>query len=256
MSGNLGDLKVVDPQTIGMSFLERWRFKILRQLRPRKRIKRKTSFENIIDMAHFVADKNPGALYDLVKLILRPIQAEAMLGVVENAEHEAPADIEGPTFFFTDNNFRTDELYERELSNEQFRIRLSTDVVLPWPWNRQRIANTLSSIGTGKAAGPWEQDFKNHCVLLWLPWGIAFVAGGNHSLTAGIVSGEGELVPEAVYDMSAMLDRVHCDGRHYHEVATGRKIAPVSNPRIAAVFEIGRLMMAHGVVPNRLRSQS
>lgn len=252
MSGNLSDLKVVDPQTLGMSLLERWRFKILRQLTPRKRIKSKTPFENIIDMAHAVADKNPDALYDLVKLILRPIQAEAMLGVVENAEHEAPADIEGPTFFFNDDNFYKNEPYERELPKEQFRVRLSTDVVLPWPWNRQRIANTLSSIGTSKAAGPWEQDFNNHCVLLWLPWGIAFVAGGNHSLTAGIVAGEGELVPEAVYDMSAMLDKVRCDGRNYHEAATGRKIAPVSDLRIAAVFEIGRLMMAHGVVPNRL----
>ncbi|MGF6905267.1 DUF6710 family protein [Paraburkholderia sp. GAS348] len=251
MTKCVGELGAVDPQTIGMGPIERWSFKLLRWLKAQKRTKRKSPFENIMDMARAIADQNPEALHDLVKLVLRPVQAAAMIGVVENAAHEAPGNIEGPTFFFEDRNFYESEPYEFELPKDQFRVRLATDVVLPWPWNRQRIANALAGIGNGKSSGPWKQDFANHHLSLWLPWGIAFVGGGNHSLTAGIVAGEGELVPEVVYDMSALLSRVRCDGQYFRDTETGRVIARVIDPRIAAVFEIGRLMQSRGVVPNR-----
>ena len=120
------------------------------------------------------------------------------------------------------------------------------------PWNRQRIANALAGIGAGKNRGEWTRDFSNHHLTLWLPWGIAFVSGGNHSLTAGIVGGEGELIPDRVYDMSALLRMIRCDGHHFRDVKTGRVVAHVQDPRVGAVFEIGRLMQAHCLVPYRV----
>ncbi|WP_306464925.1 DUF6710 family protein [Duffyella gerundensis] len=49
-------------------------------------------------------------------------------------------------------------------------------------------------------------------VELWLPWRIAFVKGGNHSLAAGILSGEGLLLPERVFNMQDLLNRVSTNG--------------------------------------------
>ncbi|ENZ0047743.1 DUF6710 family protein [Escherichia coli] len=41
---------------------------------------------------------------------------------------------------------------------------------------------------------PWKQDKNNHYVDLWLPWRIGFMRRGNHSITAGILAGEGALI--------------------------------------------------------------
>jgi hypothetical protein len=226
MAKQIDGIEVVDPQTLGMSAEVRWAFLARRWLRRFKPAKRETPFRNVMDMAHDLADLNPAALHDLVKLLLRPMQSSAIVGVVENTAHQSPASIDGANFFFDDRRVRSiDEGCRLELPNDQFRVRLATDVVLPWPWNRQRIANALAGIGTGKVHGEWTQDFSNHLLTLWLPWGIAFVGGGNHSLTAGIVAGEGELVPERVYDMSALLHMIRCDGHHFRDVETGRVVA-------------------------------
>jgi len=129
------------------------------------------------------------------------------------------------------------------LRADRFKVRLASDVILPCPWDRNRTTSALANIGTGKKSGPWKEDV-NHFLTLWLPWEIAFVNGGNHSITAGIIDGEGEIIPRYVYDMSGILDCVDCDGRFYRWRETGKAITKVTKPRIAAVFEIGRLINA------------
>jgi hypothetical protein len=84
-----------------------------------------------------------------------------------------------------------------------------------------------------------------------LPWGIAFVNGGNHSISVGIVGGEGVLQPNEVYDMSKMLDLVQCDGQHYRAVSNGQILDRVHDTRIAAVFEVGRMLRTHRITPMR-----
>ncbi|MFM0549657.1 hypothetical protein P0D69_01635 [Paraburkholderia sediminicola] len=224
-----------------------------RHLRLSKRKSSITHFQNVMEMARDIAEKNPAALYDLVKVLLRPVQSAALVGVIENAAHEAPGNIHPSTFFFDDRRIQS-IVYGigKHLPAEDFMVRLATDVVLPWPWNRQRISSALAFIGKGKRAGEWKQDFGNHQLILWLPWGITFVGGGNHSLAVGIVAGEGELIPGEVHDMSDLLSLVHCDGQHFRETATNQIIATVRDQRVAAVFEIGRLMLAHGLAPTSL----
>ncbi len=216
----------------------------------------RSQFENIMDMAREIAQRNPAALHDLVNLLLRPCQAEALVGVVENAAHQAPPNIVSSSFFFDDRRV-TPLSYGIgvTLEPDAFRVNLAKDTILPWPWNRQRIASALAHIGPGKSLGKWRQDL-NHQVMLWLPWGISFVGGGNHSITAGIVAGDGEITPGEVRDMSELLDLVECDGRYYRETSSRKTIAAVEDERIAAVFEIGRLMKQLNVQPNRSGSVS
>jgi hypothetical protein len=66
-----------------------------------------------------------------------------------------------------------------------------------------------------------------------------WVGGGNHSLTAGIVQHTGCVTPRAVLDISPVFAHVRA--------GDGRRIAPVASLELAAIFEIGGLMHAHGL---------
>lgn len=193
-----------------------------------------------MSMAKTIADTNPDGLLPLVRALLRPLQAEHMIAVAERGDHQAPGEIRYLDFFFNLNAIAESlEFYQR--NKPVVRIDLARDIVLPTPWMRSRYANTLANIGTGKSSGPWRAD-SNHGISVWLPWRIGFVSGGNHSISAGILVGEGEVIATEVFDLTPIFDRVICDGRSYRETATGRILGTVEDPRRAAVFEIGRLM--------------
>ncbi|WER45129.1 hypothetical protein CupriaWKF_12510 [Cupriavidus sp. WKF15] len=178
-----------------------------------------------------------------------------MLGVAEMGR-DPYSNIDANDFFapaVQDRLYAADRMTWRgkALGTDQIRLQLARHIVLPWAWNRQRYVGALATIGSAKNNDRdtgWRQD-GNHGVTLWLPWGIGFVTGGNHSITAGILAGEGHVQPDEAYDMSYLLDELACDGLHYRCRRTGKKICPVPDPRTAAVFEIGRLMRDFRVVP-------
>ncbi|WP_059405264.1 DUF6710 family protein [Pseudomonas sp. RIT-PI-q] len=213
-------------------------------------------FERLLKTATLIAETNPRGLVDLVRAILRPLQSECLLGVAERGQ-DAMSTIEPGKFFgeaIRDRMFTPDGMSLRgtRLEGKAFSVKLSRDAVLPWAWDVGRYVNALATIGSSKAVdngnpwsqvdqGPWCQD-ENHQIELWLPWGIGFVNGGNHSITAGILGGEGEVTPDYVFDMSFLFDDLRCDGRYYLENVTGERVEPVKDVRRAAVFEIGRMM--------------
>ncbi|WP_210558278.1 MULTISPECIES: DUF6710 family protein [unclassified Pseudomonas] len=213
-------------------------------------------FEHLLKTAKLIAETNPRGLVDLIRAILRPLQSEHLLGVAERGQDAVPT-IGSFKFFgeaVRDLMFHPDGMNLRgvRLDSKTFSLKLSRDIVLPWAWDFGRYVDALATIGSGKAVdagnqwnrgyqGPWSQD-ENHQVELWLPWGIGFVNGGNHSITAGILAGEGEIAPEYVFDMGFLFDELHCDGRYFLDASTGDQVAPVEDARKAAVFEIGRIM--------------
>ena len=77
--------------------------------------------------------------------------------------------------------------------------------------------------------------------------GIAWVYGGNHSISVGIIQGKGSIKPKAVYDISDVYNYVHCDGINYYRKEDGFIISSVKNAEIAAIFEIGRLMEENSI---------
>lgn len=129
----------------------------------------------------------------------------------------------------------------RELKTDRV-ISLDRDLVLPWSWKKSRLVTCIALIGEGRRMGQWRQDHNNHYVDLWLPMGVAFVYGGNHSISAGIIQGKGEIIPRYVYDISDVYDYVYCDGFHYYRIEDGSIISKVINAEFAAIFEIGRMM--------------
>ncbi len=217
----------------------------IRQLLSPSRSVDQAQFDNIMSMAHAIAENNPAGLHSFVRAILLPIQAEQMLAVAERRLHEAPPELEWHAFFFEIFRVATlDELYRCD--KPVVSVKLARDVVLTTPWHRSRYESALAKIGGGKACGSWRAD-SNHSLALCWPWRISFVLGGNHSIAAGILDGEGEMTATDVYDFSHILDRVYCNGTEYRTTAGDTLIARVDDPRKAAVYEIGRLMIKHSL---------
>ncbi|WP_460534894.1 DUF6710 family protein [Chitinimonas naiadis] len=216
-------------------------FDFRRLLPARPSQQRADQFQHIMEIATGIGRKNPSALRDLVRALLRPLQSEHLIAVAEREQHAAPREICGDWFFFNLNPVL--DVYDCRLRPTPFyEVSLVGDVVLPTPWNRDRYELALATIGSAKGQGVWRQDL-NHTISVWLPWGIAFVTGGNHSITAGILAGEGVIVANEVYDLARIFDLVACDGYEYKDVRSGQVVGLVNDYRRAAVFEIGRLML-------------
>lgn len=195
-----------------------------------------------MQFASKVGDSNPDALRNLVRLYLRPLQSEMLLDAAAKGSATGVASIDARCFFWEDQLQIFSVLDRTRRRQIQVELQLNRDIVLPWPWHPDRLVRSLSSLGRNRAWGRWKQDEMNHHVEVWLPWGVAFVGGGNHSIAAGIIEGEGKIVPTEVHDMSAIFKLVECDGMYYIDKRDGRRLAFVNDARTAAVFEIGRLM--------------
>jgi len=208
----------------------------------RKRMAMQREFNSLIEFATDLAEENPIALLDLVRMLLRPLQAEMLVDAAQKGKERDVPSIDERGFFWDDQSRIFSLLSRTKRRRDQIEIHLNRDLILPWPWERNRLIKALSLIGKGKKWGRWKQDEVNHLVHLWLPWGISFVGGGNHSIAAGILAGEGKIIPTEIHDMSGIFRIVSCDGMDYLNKKDGSKIAPVSDPKVAAVFEIGRLM--------------
>lgn len=208
--------------------------------------KNKQKFDHLMRVANDIQSRNPRALPDFLNIVLRPLQAEGNLAVAERGTGA----ISSANFFFF-GKFIFDYLYGSDgellgnyLNAEEYELSLSYHIIFTRPWNLERYVCNLSYIGRHKALDEscnWRQD-NNHDVEVWLPWGIGFVCSGNHSILAGIAASEGYIIPSSVIDYSYLFKEIYSDGVWWFDHKSGRKIQKVTHYRIAAAFEIGRLM--------------
>lgn len=214
----------------------------------------KAKFDHAMAFARSLLFSNPDALFDVVRLLLRPMQSELMLSAIESGMHASRSAVNAAEFFMPSCPVSFSMSSEaRQLDPALFEVHLNRDTLLPCPWHRERYKNNLAHIGAAKGADRWHEDVGNHAVEIWLPWGLVFVRGGNHSIAAGIVAGEGVVIPKSIVDMGSLLDSVDCDGLTYRAKGDGRILDTVENFRVAAVFEIGRLMREHAIMPMKIR---
>ena len=208
----------------------------------------KKQFSNTISMAKEIAQENPKALVDLVKLIGKPYQTKHISGVVMKGYNEVE-NLDEYLVFFPKGSDYTWELYSliNEVKDYKRPLELKTDLILPWPWSKKRIRDTLCGIGKRRSWGEWQEDKLNHRVSFWLPMGIGWVKGGNHSISNGIINGEGVITQYKAYDISAMYEYVYCDGDYFYKVQDDSKLFPVQSLEFACIFEIGRIMHENGI---------
>lgn len=200
-------------------------------------------------------------IFDFIRILGRGMQSDYMKAVLyydmDSGDHRIP-NLEWGTVGFNERStivLETGEGIEfykllKEVNSNK-KISLSKDLILPWPWMRARLINTLKNIGQGRKWGGWNQDDNNHYLTVWLPMGICWVKNGNHSIAVGIIQG-GEVRPNEYYDISNVYNYVRCDGENFmrtytNNIYSNEIIAPVTCVEFAAIFEIGRLLVEQGI---------
>ena len=195
--------------------------------------------------------KNTSGLADLIKIILRPIQAEHIRNAYLNEPHAAIGELFYsdlglncvlPEFKKTFSELLHTDLC-RILDNAYFpKLNLASDVTLPTSWHPNSIVNTSGMIGKGLRCGQFVQS-ENHKVMLTYPLGIGWVANGNHSIIQAIIRGEGEITPIEVYDLSPIIRSVKFDGQQWLGIKSKKSLGMPRYQEFGWVWEIGRLII-------------
>ncbi|WP_191833827.1 DUF6710 family protein [Pseudomonas fluorescens] len=212
---------------------------------------RRERFEHVMARARAVAALDPLGLSSMVRLIAAPLQARAITSLVFRPEHGARGAYDLGDFFgsqlvpVTAEGGTPGQLSMR-LQDARYRLRLGRDPILAVPWSEPRLTNAIANIGHSRCMGEWRADF-NHKVELLLPFGLALVHGGNHSLAAGITNAEGTVVAETVTDLAPLYDHVRYDGVSMVRTHDGHRLWEPIDEELGILFEIGRLMLEHGV---------
>ncbi|MBJ7223490.1 MULTISPECIES: DUF6710 family protein [unclassified Brenneria] len=208
-------------------------------------------FEHAIELAHAIAATDPGGLASLIRIVAAPLQARSTTSAALAGPHEARRCEKFETLFFdwgvslTPQRQTVFDLAPQK-ADRGYRLRLGVDPVLATPWHRTRLVRALATIGHGKRQGAWHED-PNHVVTLLQPLGIGLVGGGNHSMTAGIANGEGYVTSTDVQDLTPLYAHVRYDGLAFVRTCDGRALSRPEDEEPGILFEIGRLMVEHGV---------
>lgn len=210
---------------------------------------RAAEFAAIMGVALEIAAREPAALAQLVQLLARKLQADAINLRLVDRESWGSWDNDPRCMWFdisqaiTPDGRYFDDLYAD--TDERWEVSLASTAVLTGPWSRGRLVNSLCAIGEGRRDGAWREDPANHSAILWQPFGVVTAVGGNHSIAAGIALGAGTLHTEVTRDVSPLYRHVYCDGRRFIRRADMVSLGVVRNVHWAAIFEIGRLMLRH-----------
>lgn len=214
---------------------------------------RRSRFQQVMELAHKVAEIDPHGLCTLLRLMAAPLQAITITSAAHAKPHGArQADRFGELFFSESIPLSVDGKSAYELapshSGQKYRLHLGVDPILATPWRRDRLADAVATIGFGKSQGAWRQD-NNHKVSVLLPIGLGIVNGGNHSLAAGIANGEGHVDSTEVHDLAPLYPHVQYDGIAFVRSHDGAVLSQPSDEEPGMLFEIGRLMLRHNVAP-------
>ncbi|WP_153786195.1 DUF6710 family protein [Pseudomonas sp. EMN2] len=213
---------------------------------------RVAAFQNLMKWAiSLEAANNRRGLEDLIKIVLRPVQAIHMREALLRPPHKGPQTLHwthalgglwdgdaGPGTWLA---FLRREC--RRPVDVHSIVRLGSDMVIPTMWSESSILNNLGKIGKGRMNGEFKQDGGHH-IMLMRPLNIAWVNGGNHSITQGILDGAGELVPDDVYDVSEIIKSVVFDGECWVCRRTGIRLGSPTYAEFGWAWEIARLLIS------------
>ncbi|MDG9757844.1 hypothetical protein N5E31_03585 [Pseudomonas chengduensis] len=228
-----------------------WLGRVFRQRLAEHEAIRRERFENVMARARAVAEVDPLGLSTLVRLISAPLQARATTSLVFQPVHGARSTYDLSDFFGTllarvTAEGGTADQVSVHLTEARYSLRLGRDPILAVPWSESSLTNAIANIGHSRCMGEWRADF-NHKVELLLPFGLTLVHGGNHSLAAGITNAEGAVVAETVTDLAPLYGHVRYDGVSMIRMHDGFNLWTPVDEELGILFEIGRLMLEHGV---------
>lgn len=172
----------------------------------------------------------------IIKVLLYDIQATALCKTLDKA-HWAGLDSLSLPLLPT-----SDEYYTQKGNSNfvQYTLDFSKDIIIVGSDDRKNQCDLINKI---TAEG---FEFREeHKSVYYTDLDFAQVTTGFHSQTAGFLSRKGEIRPNAVYDMEKaypLLKTHEYDRKYYWQNAqTGEVLHEISDPRIALLYEAGRI---------------
>src|SRR5665648_837373 len=137
-------------------------------------------FNNILKFANEILmektyEGKEHPIFDFIRILGRGLQSDYLKYVIyydcKGGEYEVP-DLCWDTIGFEDNmkivgvNGESIDFYKliKEIQCNK-KLELSKDLILPWPWHRERLLSTIKNIGNGRLWGEWKQDYTNHIAV-------------------------------------------------------------------------------------------
>lgn len=213
---------------------------------------RVAAFKNLMKWTSSLeAEKNRRGIEDLIKIVLRPVQAIHMREALLRPVHQGPqalhwTDALGGLWGGDAGHGTWAAFLIKECGrpvDARSTVRLASDMVIPTMWSESSILNNLGAIGRGRVNGEFKQD-GGHSVTLMRPLNIAWVNSGNHSITQGILDGAGELIPSDVYDVSEIIKAVVFDGECWVCQRTGARMGSPTYVEFGWAWEIARSLIS------------
>ena len=189
---------------------------------------------------NFTAQKNE-ALLDLIRIILKPIQYLHIRDAFLNERHKAIEELLFPTSMlpFGVEKFLSSDDYVKE-NLENFPVSLIRDVILPTNWHPSSFTSLVGRIGNNTACQIEFKQDPNHDVVLTLPMRIAFVRGGNHSISQGIIGNSGTIIPRTVVNLAKLYADFSFDGEKWIHTKSGEDYGTSRYPEFGWAWEIAR----------------
>lgn len=210
----------------------------------------KKRLTRVLHIAQMIEYHNRKTLPDYIRLLGRKFQSDYMTKALSHLDITRIPDLIPQVVWFPENTILNKEGLKvsdiKKKCANSYALNLSKDLVLPWPWRTQSIYECLATVGEIDFQGLWEQD-PNHRIEYWLPFGIGWVQGGNHSIMTGIIKNQGTVVAREVYDLSEIFKYVKFDGNYFVRISDNTIISKPSEFEFAAIFEVGRFMHELGV---------
>lgn len=147
-------------------------------------------------------------------------------------------------------NHEVYQAFSKNQKNVDVTIDLAKDPILTFPWDHQRLIDSMLGIGT--SANPWKEDAMNHAATLYLPVGVTFIHNGLHSIFTGMAKREGaqHISPDSrhqVVDISGLYDLLQFDGTNYLVAGSDVVAGTAMSFEFGCIFEIGRMLHEKGI---------
>ncbi len=238
--------------------------------------------KEVIRMAERLAcERKVGGLRLLVRMALLPLQAQAAFlwtersknlpdhlkdAIPEDAtpEDASPVEVKGPPHCLENaipaevmrallRQRGAKPLYLEPVRDGEtpFFLDLGQHPAVSFPWNPNRVASALASIGEQE----WRYVPENHRAFFYHPLGVGFFCGGLHSGMAGILKREGRL-PATEVDLAPLYAaglrvewrKVGLFRRQEKPFAVVGELArPMNHPHHALLLALGEVLHRHDI---------
>ena len=114
---------------------------------------------------------------------------------------------------------------------------------MPTPWHPKSMKANIGIYGLGNGRRPWIHQPLNHKVK-WIPtFAIGIVDGGNHSLTAAVITNElTHFNIEESYDLGQLFDTYYFDGHAFKAKDNSKFVSIPEIMEFGIVYEISRMI--------------